>query len=545
MKFKRWIALYVVEIAWLFYMAGLLLALLPYIQQPFEEMGDIALISRQVHLASEWDVLRGAYSRLGFFHIGPISFYWMALIDFILPSSLFAENSHYYQYAISIWLANTFIGLISLRSARRLGLSIGSRLMLLVFTIVFLWHLGGHVLFSPWGPHLTILPILWLCLNLIRAGQADFTALPGLALSSIWILHSHAGSLTFLGPSLVFLFYLWYRLYRNGELIISRLTWPLTLGLLIVFTGISIPVYEAFINDGGNLKAIFEYLDKNSTWRKPGKALVFMLSAMDGPFRNGIPIIAPVAALLYAIWGRKKLEVTEKRILALCLILTFGSFYGALRTPGVLVPHLFDHLLPVNALLLAINLRPLFMALARYPLKNWFANSNPKFPSRGLLQSGQPREDSSPPEQIHPGRFDYLILTFPIALLLLGISRDSHPPESRFQPSAILNSLLHRVDLKDASRAIYRIGLSQENLVHWPGAAGLILQMERRGYRACIDPPFDILFGPETLCPARVNGTILIEPAPENPKMKHGNAFIYHNIQVEFRPENRENAEIE
>ncbi|MBI40569.1 MAG: hypothetical protein CMF59_13300 [Leptospiraceae bacterium] len=525
MKPERWKP-YLSEFGWLAYMLGLLLALLPDMGSSFEEMGDIALIARQVHMASEWDVLRGAYSRLGFFHIGPISFYWMALVDYILPSQWFAEYSHYYQSTIAVWVANAAMGMAALSSARKLGLSSFTRVLLLLFCIILIWHQGGHVLFSPWGPHLTILPVLWFAINLIRSGQGDFWALPGLAFSAIWILHSHAGSLIFLGPALIYLIYLWFELHKRGKLFQSSLVWPLVAGFMILTAGIAIPIYEAVLNDGGNLKAILIYLSENTTWRKPGKALIFMLSAMDGPFRIGFPLFSLLSLGLYLSIGRKTLGKTEKRLLALSLILIAGSFYGALRTPGMLVPHLFDHLLTINALILVINLSPLW-----HPERQWLSRLKKKLAP--TTNSSAEEQESEFETSSWPVVFGVVALLG--GLLLTGSLRDASAPSGNFRPSELLALLIEETDLESNPDAIYRIGLKKEHLAHWPGAAGLMLQMERRDLRACIDPPYQILFGPEALCPGRVNGTILIEPAPEKPKMKHGNAVLYRDIEVQFQ----------
>ncbi|MCB1139455.1 MAG: hypothetical protein KDK23_11895, partial [Leptospiraceae bacterium] len=357
-KFRETPRLYLPEMAWALFMLGLLFSLIPHAVGSYEEMGDIALISRQNALAADFDVLRGAYSRLGFFHPGPISFYWMAFVDWLLPDSWFAQYSHYYPYCMAVWLANTLMGLASLGAARKSGLSFLNRLLLLSLIVFFLWHLGGHLFFSPWGPHLTILPMLWFCLNLIRAGEGDFKALPALAFASIWILHSHAGSLIFLGPSLLYLLFLWYGLNRENSLDWQKLRTPFLLGLLILLVGLSLPVYEALVNDGGNIAAILHYLGENSTWRKPGKALLFMLSTMDGPLATVAPIFFP-ASLMALYWIRKRLARKEKRLLIACVIVMLGSFYGALRTPGVLVPHLFDHLLSIQAVFVSVVWTPL------------------------------------------------------------------------------------------------------------------------------------------------------------------------------------------
>tara|TARA_B100001939_G_scaffold328249_1_gene323367 strand:- start:38169 stop:39761 length:1593 start_codon:yes stop_codon:yes gene_type:complete len=518
------------ELGWAGYMLGLLLALIPFLGGSFEEMGDIALIARQVHMAAEWDVLRGAYSRLGFFHIGPVSFYWMALVDYILPSAWFAEYSHYYQFSIAIWIANLGMGLAAFHSARKLELSLLTRILILLLTIAFTWHLGGHVLFSPWGPHLTIMPVLWFSMNLVRSGNGDFRALPGLAFAAIWILHSHAGSLIFLGPSLIFLIYLGYKLYRQEKLLTPGLTIPLIVGIVILLAGLSLPIIEAYQNDGGNLKAIMDYLSQNSTWRKPGKALVFMLSAMDGPFRMGFPLFSIISLGLYVWTGRKNLGPIEKQLLAISLILLAGSFYGALRTPGVLVPHLFDHLLTINALMLAINLRPVRDKIQPRLLS--LLPANRLSDHNGGLSTNKGPGPFKTSGLLGQGWIAALLLLFS---LLAGTARETSPPDSGFRPSGLLKLLEEKTDFSPNPDSIYRIALEKKHLAHWPGAAGLMLQMERRGLKACIEPPYQILFGPEALCEGQSNGTILIEPLPENPKMKHDNAVFYRNIQVQFR----------
>tara|TARA_Y100001937_G_scaffold12497_1_gene15982 strand:+ start:81598 stop:83322 length:1725 start_codon:yes stop_codon:yes gene_type:complete len=555
----------IVELAWLFFMAGLLISIAPFLDQPFEEMGDIALISRQVAQASEFEVLRGAYSRLGFFHIGPISFYWMALVQWVLPSGLFAEGSFYYQYALGIWLANTLMGLALFVSLRKLGLDTLSRILVLVFTIVLLWHLGGHVYFSPWGPHLTIIPMLWFTANLVRAGQKDYKSLPGLAFAAIWILHSHAGSLIFLGPSCLLLLYFWIRLYRRNELELRSLYVPLLVGSVILIAGLAIPVYEAWLNQGGNIQAIANYLAENSTWRKPGKALVFMLSAMDGPFSVGFPLFAPIALMLFVFYSRKKIDVTKKRLLLVSLIVVVGSFYGALRTPGSLVPHLFDHLLTINALILAVAIAPAIRSLGlQLPgldsmLRNPGISGKPSISETGESSRSEIGErasetDSASPSGTEHTRFEVDSAettseavpalqkkTHPVAglaiilvFLFTGMSRDTRAPSDSFQASQILEQLQAQPNLTLDANSLYRIHFATEDLAHWPRAAGLMLQMERRGLRACIEPPYDILFGPEALCPKEIEKTILIEPASKNPKMKHDRSVYYGEIRATY-----------
>lgn len=521
-QLKAWIR-YLPQLCWLAYCAGLLLSLIPYLGRSVEEMGDIALISRQVAQASDFEVLRGAYSRLGFFHIGPISFYWMALVDAILPSSLFAQHSHYYAYALAVWLMNTAMGMAAFRGMEKLNLSLAVRNWTVVALILFLWNLQGHVLFSPWGPHLTIVPFLWFSVNLVRAAQAEFNALPGLAFSSIWILHSHAGSMIFLGPSLIFLLYLWYRLHRRNLLFVSSLQWPLIGGLAILALGLAFPIIEAVRNDGGNLASIWNYLQQNDTWRKPGKSLVFMLSAMDGPASTAVPVFFPLSLVLYFALVRKRLTDSGRRLIYLVWIAVAGTFYGALRTPGVLVPHLFDHLLSMQALFLALTVAPLFGLIFEF----W----------------GRKRSNSAASQWMerfkvtdHAPMIPVAAVLFVLCFLVAGWHREARPPEDPFKASELLVRL-KRIGLPAPDEGMVRIHWKQEHLPHWPRAAGLMLQMERRDYQACIEEPYDILFGPESVCKKDPELTILIEPASNNPMLEGDASIQYLEIRATIQNE--------
>ncbi|MCB1138614.1 MAG: hypothetical protein KDK23_07655, partial [Leptospiraceae bacterium] len=78
----------------------------------------------------------------------------------------------------------------------------------------------------------------------------------------------------------------------------------------------------------------------------------------------------------------------------------------------------------------------------------------------------------------------------------------------------------------------------EEDLIHWPRAAGLMLQMERRGYSVCIERPYDILFGPESLCQAPTKKTILIEPASRIPKIEHAGSESVRYLEIRATLEN-------
>ncbi|MCB1165827.1 MAG: hypothetical protein KDK37_01215 [Leptospiraceae bacterium] len=486
-------------LAWLAFCLGILIRILPEIGRSVEEIGDIALISRQNAMAAHFAVLRGAYSRLGFFHTGPLAFYWMSAVDSLLPSKWFAPLSHYYQYALAVWMANTLIGWAAFRSASHLKLGSIQQIGIVGALVFFLWNLGPHVYFSPWGPHLTIIPMLWLLMNLARGAREQYWALPGLAFAAIWILHSHAGSLTFLGPALMLLLYYWLRLLRKGSLLGRNFNRPMALASIILVVGLAMPIAEAAIHNGGNLKAILDYLSENNTWRKPLKSLMFMLRAMDGPLSLPFPVFFPASLTLFLAWSKGRLSPERKTVFYFGLVIVAGSYYGALRTPGVLVPHLFDHLLPVQATLLVLAV-------------------GPAFENRRLLS---------------PTASAWVASILSALLFSAGIARSARAPENAFLPSEMLKKL----PVPSPGPETIRLQWTKEDLAVWPKAAGLALQMERRGYTVCIDRPYEVLFGPEILCQGKPDATILLEPAEKKPKNEDGQSILYKDIRATYTRE--------
>ena len=115
--------------------------------------------------------------------------------------------------------------------------------------------------------------------------------------------------------------------------------------------------------------------------------------------------------------------------------------------------------------------------------------------------------------------------------LLLGWVREAGPPRDVFRPSELLVRL-KSIGLPGPQAGTVRIHWDREDLVYWPRAAGLMLQMERRGYSVCIERPYDVLFGPESLCQGPTKETILIEPASKNPKIEHAGSESVRYLEI-------------
>ncbi|GIX40668.1 MAG: hypothetical protein KatS3mg129_0401 [Leptospiraceae bacterium] len=133
------------------------------------DFGDIALISLKVEFAKEFKELLGPYSRMGFFHPGPIVFYLYAIMHKIfyplfkiLNFQSISAYYYLYQFIINfIVLIFTFIAFP--KNIKHIGM-----IFLLIYLIFWenLNPIPFSMIFDIWGPSIIILPFLLLMVSL-------------------------------------------------------------------------------------------------------------------------------------------------------------------------------------------------------------------------------------------------------------------------------------------------------------------------------------------------------------------------------------------
>jgi hypothetical protein len=154
------------------------------------EQGDLAANALQIARASEGRELLGPYSRHGFHHPGPASFYGLAALEpafFMFPSTmaryLAAQLAlNLAAFAAAMWLLN------------RAGLSPSGAVAGLFLAAAPLIFLGGGNMFmlaSFWGPLVVVAPMALYVAAMVRLADGDLAAAPLAAAGATMAWHTH------------------------------------------------------------------------------------------------------------------------------------------------------------------------------------------------------------------------------------------------------------------------------------------------------------------------------------------------------------------
>lgn len=171
--------------------AVLILTSLPMWMSPFlREEGDLAANALQVERAKEGRELLGPYSKYGFHHPGPVSYYFQALTEPVFamfPTPLA-------RHLAAQLLLNLVATACSIRLLQRAGLPssvAGAGLFLLGLPLVFLGGGDMFMLASVWGPLVVVGPMVLFVVAMARLAYGDLVAAPFAAAGATFAWHNH------------------------------------------------------------------------------------------------------------------------------------------------------------------------------------------------------------------------------------------------------------------------------------------------------------------------------------------------------------------
>ena len=182
------------------------------------DFGDVALISLKVEFAKQFNEYLGPYSRMGFFHPGPVIFYLYAFLEpFLKFLIFFPVNSVSFYYYIAQFLIN-FLFLVLIFDAFPKSVSHNIRWIFLLIYLIFLENLNNtsfSLLFDVWGPVIIIFPLLLLMISLttLFVESHRYELFFYLSLSLSMILSNHLSGMIYAG---LFSFFglIWF-FYKN------------------------------------------------------------------------------------------------------------------------------------------------------------------------------------------------------------------------------------------------------------------------------------------------------------------------------------------
>lgn len=446
------------ELPLAFYLLSL--ALNPaFIFEACSEHGDFAVIGLRTISARKLELLLGPYSRFGFSHPGPITFYFYALVTPLL--SWVSSPSG------QIILAQVILNFLGLSWALFLvGQSTKNIFHQILAFAIFLLAIGNArdgTLFSTWNPASVIVPCY---LTLISAGvfsTGKAKALIPLLVGAVFCIENHLS----LAPVIAVVFFIattFYFLSKEREKISIRL---ILLSLLWLSITLGPPIVEALSNPSfGNLGKIYRFMQTKGDTPNIYEAFALVFGFFRAPFFGFFPVTALVLPLIifgFSIWTcpNPSSFIYKLRVILLAAVIT--SAISALGVKDGLHRYIFWY-------------QYALVAGSYFVLLISFLESEK---IHAKLGSGFWKFSTA------------IILATTLALTILEFI----PPDSELRCGK-RNEILSRFELSKDS--LYRLRTYKHS--DWKFIADLMLQMERQGFSGCVDSDWEFMFGPTYTC---------------------------------------------
>jgi hypothetical protein len=448
------------------------------LKQFYFDFGDIALISLKVERAKEFKELLGPYSRMGFFHPGPILFYLYAFLGEIVKSldlfSNFNSISAYY-YIVQFLINFLFIVLIYISFPEKVSKDLR---LLFILIFLFFWeninlNLPFSIMFDVWGPVVIILPFLLLIISITTFyfENHKYYLLFFLSLSLSIILSNHISGILYTAffSLCLLIYYIYKRIIRINNKSIFWIGISILWFIIVFFP----PIYEFFIHyPDNNIFRILESSLKVSSLRKGKEVLIYFgellsifftgksISILGWCFFISIHIVINICF--------KKINNIYLRFLYKILnIQTFLVLIYIFKIPYNLLYYLSWFYYVIVMLYIFIILNILFLI---------WSNKN-----IGIY-------------------INFLII---ILIFFLGIRlflKTTNKEMGFKKEFLVLEEINRHFDFKKDS--IYKIywGFGDKNHNNWVIATGIVLDLYRKNIPVCIDHHWEFMFGEEFLC---------------------------------------------
>jgi hypothetical protein len=213
--------------------------------------GDTALLELSVRDVGSHVLLLGPYSRYRWHHPGPLLFDWLAVPYRLLGSNARALNQG------SLLTAAIAIGVVAWVVHRRGGTALVAWSMVVAGLLI--WAVGPDVVRSPWNPWITVLPLLAVIALAWNATAGDLWSYPLAVAGGSFVVQSHVGysavALAILGGAGVIVLVTAIRKQVPWKpVIVAGLV---SVGVLLVLW--APPVYQQVRDEPGNLSELRQF----------------------------------------------------------------------------------------------------------------------------------------------------------------------------------------------------------------------------------------------------------------------------------------------
>jgi hypothetical protein len=270
-----------------------------YYVGPQVERGDLALAAIQIERAAHFQESLGPYSRFGFNHPGPVSFYYFAAVEPLFP---FVPTPMGRQLLAQLLLNFAFL-IIAVHTLCVAGRHRRECLLLFgAFAFVFIRSdVGPAPLSHVWSPFLVIFPMLALLTTGSAVAIGRLASLLPATLATIVIVHNHLSGILVAGPILFGA--LVSCAWRRRSTALSRgERWHVALSVAALVATSSPPVLEQLIHPAGNFSKIAAYAaahgGQQHPWRIAGHFIAGYFKAplaflrVNGEFWAALMLVA-------------------------------------------------------------------------------------------------------------------------------------------------------------------------------------------------------------------------------------------------------------
>ena len=466
----------------------------------FAPAGDIALIESYTVHAARRELFLGPYSRFGWNHPGPLYFYLLA------PFYATTEHRSAGLSAGALVMNLTSLGLLLWVCARHTVHGLLA-IAIALAAVFFTWSVA-EMLASQWNPHVLVLPTMAIIVVSAAVASGSLSLLPVLAALVSFVVQTHLG----LGPTVVatagvaiaLAFVGWYRARDSQP---RPRVWPVlnaTLWLLVLLW--LLPIVEELSEPEGNLSRLWTFFAVNESegqrfriafrvWADVMSDLVrsdvrvgwgTRVRAASGPWTQACAIGQTVAVAL--ILGRAIIARDRFRaaLSALLLVSSGVALWSITRIEDDIYDHLVFWVAGIGALEVALI-------------------------ADAVIGLASPRTGMPTPR--HAAAACLLLWLVAAAIgfqqLRVVVSRSFRPGIEQLSSRRLADFLLQEFERKGIGRPLVKIDQPV-----WGIAAGVLLQLQKRGIAFGVEEGWWFMFGAPTR-PSGQETSTLIFAAPE------------------------------
>lgn len=469
-------------------------------QKPCIENRDDAIIGLQILRAKACQQYVGPYSRCRFNHPGPISFYYFALSEKLMPFMASDFGKHMFAQLLLNYSFLIFSLHVLYKSLKDTPYDC---FLLFMSFLISLGALQPIIYASVWGPAIIILPMLLFILSSSRCASGDAKAFLPSMIAAVFVTQNHVGTLVVVVPLLIIsLLLFFYAKIRHAIPICGKDVAYLLGALAILLIAYSLPLYEQLHSEHGNMSKIYSYFSHAQRYQHTFKeSALFIASFYTQPLKKLHVGLSPAACLLIICPLALANIVRKSTFINHLLTFSFAglilSVFGSMNVVGGLFEYLFSYEFVFVAIFYYLAISTIVRLIA--------------CPG---ISTGTP----------------YFALPLAITIFITYAW-------TSFELKCDDTVLKLIEAIKPDKNHTYAISVRNEKKHHiqWGTAAGLVLQLVKGGYPVCISPRIRFMFGDEFTCAGKHNIVLVtLYSSDAYRKAADKKTFTYGKTTIEY-----------